>query len=662
MPSPFSKKNVPQSVKDEINARGSKQGILWSAKRFPWIHITSLSSGCSGERYISLSSIKGGPLYEQNYIRPYPVVTQVEVKKQGELGTTRRATVSLTAFTDQQLEELSKCYFIPQMGVRIEWGWSESATGAGNPPILGDRALTDAQAICQINKTAENYTNYSGLQGVVANFSYNLNQNGFWDCSLEVVAATEAVGGVKVSEYSCDCAREYQNEAPAGGGDTPPPTVEKRSTLYTFFKDLFENPAYAYAAYKGPLQAVAQSAGYNTAIAIYHYNGPARTEKGGDDSSWYEGDVMGVTINQPDTTEPFISWSTLESAINRYAIPTANNEYVLGRIASKNMKLKGHPKLCSADPRICYVPGGLGASTIATIVSGDEFNAVPNPGEVVLDNIMINVVFLMNELRQVEEQKGTLYSFVSSVLKRINEVCGGLWEFEVVSTTEDCLDPKKYPTISIVDAKIYEAGETFLLPALPLANTQSVLRDLKLDMKMTDQMKTQALYSNAKQTKTKSDSGGGCGANAFAPFSLNNEFVNLAVPRALDNLEEKCECKNASPSKPPTPPTLEELIEDLADNVSDSTVSAVKSALIEAYAKSIQEGQEDHCKGMTLPFEFGFTVDGIGGFTFGQIASCDRIPPQVRDAYDFQITAVEHTVTANDWTTTVNTVCRYKGK
>ena len=658
MPSPFSKKNVPGGIANEINARGSRQGILWAAKRFPWIHVTSLSSGCTNERYISLSSIKGGPLYEQNYIRPYPVVTQVEVKKQGELGTTRRATISITAFTDQQLEELSKCYFIPRMGVRVEWGWSDSATGSGNPPILGNRTLTDAQAICQINKSAEAYTNYSGLQGVVGNFTYNLNQNGFWDCTLEVTAATEAVGGVKVSEYSCDCAREYQNETPEGGSGTPP-TVEKRSTLYTFFKDLYESFYYSSNVYQQPLTSTAATAGYNIAIALYKYNGPARTEKGGDDSPWYEGEILGVTINQPDTTEAFISWSTLESAINRYAIPTSGNEFVLGRVASKNMKLKSHPSLESSDPRVCIIPGTPKASTIARKTAGVEFNAINND-QVVLDNIMINVIFLMNELRQVEEQKGTLYTFLSNVLKRINDVCGGLWEFELVSTTEDCLDPKKYPTISVIDAKIYEAGETFLLPALPLANTQSVLRDLKLDMKMTDQMKTQALYSNARQIKTKTDSGGGCGANGFAPFGMgNDEFTNLAVPKATD--PPNCDCKNASPSAPPAQPTVSELFEDMADNVTDSTVQACRSALIEEYAKSIEAGSEQHCVGMPLPFEFGFTLDGIGGFEFGQIVSCDRIPAQVRDAYDFQITAVEHSVTANDWTTTVNTVCRYKG-
>ena len=61
-----------------------------------------------------------------------------------------------------------------------------------------------------------------------------------------------------------------------------------------------------------------------------------------------------------------------------------------------------------------------------------------------------------------------------------------------------------------------------------------------------------------------------------------------------------------------------------------------------------------------MPFEFSFTLDGIGGFGFGQMVSSDRIPETIRNGFNWQVTSVEHSVTPNDWSTTVNTVCRYK--
>ena len=110
----FGKKQVSNIVRDEINARTGKQGIIWSAKRFPWIHITSLSSVPS--KYNVLTSRTTARLYETDSnkaLRPKPAVTDVTVKKQGELGTTRKATISITCFTDLQLEELQKAFFIP---------------------------------------------------------------------------------------------------------------------------------------------------------------------------------------------------------------------------------------------------------------------------------------------------------------------------------------------------------------------------------------------------------------------------------------------------------------------------------------------------------------------------------------------------------------------
>jgi hypothetical protein len=111
---------------------------------------------------------------------------------------------------------------------------------------------------------------------------------------------------------------------------------------------------------------------------------------------------------------------------------------------------------------------------------------------------------------------------------------------------------------------------------------------------------------------------------------------------------------------------------------SPTNVTACRTSLIESYNLTDQDfvisrilpdsskfvgsgANRQHCKGVPLPFNFSFTVDGIGGFEFGQMVSSDRIPPQIRKNFEWQITTVEHSITVNDWTTNVNTVCRYKG-
>lgn len=707
--SPFTKKNVPDNVRAEIDARAGKSGILWSAKKFPWIHLTSMSSGCDA-KYTELSSLKQGDyrgLYEENYVRPLPVITGVDVKKQGELGTTRRVTVKIVAYTDQQLIDLQKCYFIPGMDCRVEWGWSEDVLGNRSLGPIGNRELGEAEAICRIKEREKQQTHYSGIQGIVGNFSYSLTSENYWDCSVEIIAAAEAFGPSKVSDYNCSCPREYEREDPDGKSKK---VVENRSVLYTMFIDLFKSYATAERAYRSTLEDVAKQDGKKTTITRYMYEGARRTEKGADDVPWYELDAL------KDTTEPYISWATLEAAINAKAIPTdENNVYTLGKLTSTKMLLTHHPKLESTDPRVCVIPGTTYETKIAhRPVEQLEYSLDDTPAPaiveeggkkyVMLDNIMVNVVMLLVELDSVEKGDGTIASFVTNVLNKINNVCGSLWEFEIISTTGNCItNPadtltvntgfgqsvtgtkgeynEKHPTISIVDAKMYQADKTYSLPALPIGNINdkiSVLRGFQLDMKMTDSMKSQALYSNGSQQTTSDTS---CGSNAiFAPFGLSGTnklekagertrpgdrasqeasviIKNLAKPKAA--VPPKCDdCKKASPNSTKQPKEFSDLMKDLNDDVSSSTTTAALSALIKEYGISSREGDNSHCDGTPLPFVFSFTLDGIGGFSFGQTVTCDRIPEDVRKSFVFQVTAVEHSITPNDWTTTVNTVAR----
>ena len=256
---------------------------------------------------------------------------------------------------------------------------------------------------------------------------------------------------------------------------------------------------------------------------------------------------------------------------------------------------------------------------------------------------------------------GTIRTFVTNVLNKLNDACGGIWQFEVVSTSsDDDAGSEKYPTISVIDAKVYEAADTtFMLPSMPIGDRASVLRDFKLEVKMTDQMKTQALYSNGKQQQVKGD---GCKANSFKPFGLaaQGTFQNLASPPALK--QPDCSACEKAVNPPPKVPTFTDLIAAVAVDVNDTTTAALRSGIIEGIAKSSTKGDDAHCDGTPMPFEFSFTLDGIGGFTFGQMVSSDRIPEAIRTGFNWQVTSVEHSITPNDWSTTVNTVCRYKAK
>jgi hypothetical protein len=53
-------------------------------------------------------------------------------------------------------------------------------------------------------------------------------------------------------------------------------------------------------------------------------------------------------------------------------------------------------------------------------------------------------------------------------------------------------------------------------------------------------------------------------------------------------------------------------------------------------------------------------LDGIEGFTFGNAITTNYLPAQYkRGDIAFTVTTVEHNISGGDWTTTLNTVCRF---
>ena len=60
-----------------------------------------------------------------------------------------------------------------------------------------------------------------------------------------------------------------------------------------------------------------------------------------------------------------------------------------------------------------------------------------------------------------------------------------------------------------------------------------------------------------------------------------------------------------------------------------------------------------------FPLEFSAVLDGIAGIKFGDTVSINYLPKVYREKnIVWTTTTVQHEISNNDWTTTVNTVCR----
>lgn len=728
MSNPFKGIDVPGLVRTELNSRADTSKVLkWTAKRVPWIHVMSMSNACSGN-YSPLGNSAGVPglfgttsataLYGVGSRLPLPVVTGIEVGALGNLGSTRKATVKIKAYTDEHLVELQKCYFIPGMDVRVQFGWSESCTGAA-PPNVYTAVVNRAEATCQMHERAKGNTAYDGLQGIVSNFKYNLQPDNTWDCEIEINSPADPFAESNVSDSQCGCARKTKMTTSEGKEIEG---VAKNGQLYSMLLDIFTDPTNA-AQWTSKIKsnkyagspALINTVGWSSR----HYFGKARNEAGGDDSSWYEGN----RLNPYDTTEQYISYGMLEAAINAYTVPNAVG-LPYGRVDSSGIVLPSPQTIVSTDPRVCVIGGGafdvtalkeggipnavgggqsqaaganpaaagLGTQAVvaASILGGPiggiiAANVVNNMsdadahgggiaalesggdlaapgGGVTLCNIELNVVFLMMELKKVLDGDKKMATFLRAVIDEVNRVCGNPWNIEIIAsseTTSGCgsRGGMQGAAISVVDVKQYQPTGPYLVPAKP---GKSAVRNVTLDLKMTGAMKTQALYGPGTQQRGSGNTaaGGdatGCEGKSTEPFYVGQGVTkNNAMPTAGKADKTKCDCDEIDTPKKEPEPSFQELGLAVYDYVSDETCKALLNALVER----IHTEAKPHCAGVPLPFDFSFETDGIGGFRWGQVVSCDRIPAGIRNNMHWQITKVDHSITANDWITKIGTVAK----
>lgn len=635
----FGLKEVPGATQSELTARASNVVGQWHASRKPWVHIMSLAANCASDRTSQFGVGFGpgnGAGYTANFERPQPVVESVDVKKQGELGTTRRVTIKLKAFTDEQLNTIAKCYFIPGMSVRIQYGWNMDAQGAKaiNPFTS---VKTDPEAIALIQSNQNKYSSYDGLQGIVTTYNVSLDDN-VWNITLEVTGAGTSIGGAKLSNTQNGCICEVKPEPKPDGTEDEEPVKTKLSDLRALLIDIIDDVSNRNNIKYG---------GKSKQIYTYMYQGYDRDEYGREDTggSWY---TFGLTDAIGDQFAVYLSLGALQRIVTCASQAQRNGEPSVFEINSDGVVITKPGKILCADPRIAYIPGG------ELSLFGYGAASAVGPNGIILDNILVNAIHCLKVLLEEEKGEDNIQKYLETILKDINYHCGSPWEFDFINTSdaEPKLTPEKAPIrTSIVDTKKSKTSTNVY--TLKANSKNSCVRSVKMDMKLTDAMKMQALYSGntAVAPPTNSDP---CNGRFTAFTRISGK--NLATPPPTAPSKPSCGGGSTKCSDSNKEPDFADKFDKLKDGVTDDTVTAVRGELVSQMGKD----KDTNCKGSLIPIEFSVVVDGIGGFGFGQSIDCDRFPRGFGDYFTYQVTAVEHSITNDDWTTTINTIGRLR--
>lgn len=702
----FSAKLVPDATQQELIARGSSKWNSSLGQGKTWVHLMSLADGLDFpiRNYTTYSNA-----YRAETNRPKITINNVKISSKGEYGTTREARIQLTIFSDEDLNKFAEAYLVPDMSVRVEFGWGVNAAGTATWPILKEsnsKIQLDSKSIKEMQFITSRSPTYEGFQGRVTNWEFKLQPvENVWDVSLTLVGAADAVAEMSISNFDdrCNCERKQTGQPSGEGGEEEPDPVVERSTIISAaLLELYEDPD----ALSGIKTEVA---GRNDLFAeTIAYPGWSRDETGQEDSSGF----LGIDPDL-DAEETFISWGTVEALISygsaqpiskegkKPQIFQLNSEGVELYVPKQKLDETNKPQFSngrwlSSDPRVCILPGGgvtyqepsewtdvleVAANFVVAVATRGERGGLGRDDgsygksatdcfvtdtKISLTKIMVSTVHLLKRFKEFEQSKTPLMQAITTLLRDISRACGGIWEFEVVDVSDQEGGDADGPIhIAILDANSpgSPSNNPFEFKATP--GSGGFCRDISVNFKPTDAMKTQALYGgNGKKANDQQPPPDNtpC-ANRFAMYSKGKRR-NTGKPEPIEEGQKEVpwcnggkKCDQENEIKHPLDKLAEEAIGVHIDSARTYLESQKQKAEAEALAgKNIS----DYCRQSLLPFEFAATLTGIGGFRWGQAVTCDRLPDEIKTLNYFQVTGVEHTITPEDWTTTVKTIMRSK--
>jgi hypothetical protein len=267
-----------------------------------------------------------------------------------------------------------------------------------------------------------------------------------------------------------------------------------------------------------------------------------------------------------------------------------------------------------------------------------------------LNCIYINCAYIRDLLSSQEEL--IIEDVLSKILSDLNECSGGLWNLqyavdEIDSSKLNIYDAN-YTSLDSRDPAKINPYNFKINDILPLS--------VVVETKLVDGFKEMVLYD----TQT-TDNG-----------TTNNS--NLGGKLYADKIKDGFKSPSKSVSQcTPNPDALKQILEDLeadldaayyllVDTVDDDSVSGAKSAL-KQYLKFLDENPSESKKiprnnNVLLPFNFSLDIDGFSGLVWGNAIDFDYLPDRYTGKVFFQVTKIKHSLNADQWITSLETVMR----
>lgn len=325
----------------------------------------------------------------------------------------------------------------------------------------------------------------------------------------------------------------------------------------------------------------------------------------------------------------------------------------------------------STNPEVCLVPFDINQNIVDTSILNEILSTtfkVKGEGDEKfqgrLMSIHVNTEFIAKTLRETSSEDGNinLYSFLDAIMYGIQEALGNLNNFNVTYDDINGLNIKDDTVIPSLpnSAENPTFGEKEVLLRVYGTRPQvegSFVRNISAQSKVTGKMATQiAIGSTASGNSINNSTSLLARWNEGLVDRIQLEDPKVQQQTNTDNnvLKQEIEKKYQSQLN-----FIQETYIDFkfGGTSTFSTAQTNLQTLLE-YDLAVKTLNGNIAGKGFIPIDLTIELDGISGILLNQKISIteDLLPKSYSNKVDFIVTAIDHTVTNNEWTTTLNTL------
>lgn len=411
-----------------------------------------------------------------------------------------------------------------------------------------------------------------------------------------------------------------------------------------------------------------------------------RTQEISFDTETTPDNEMGITVYG----EMYVSWRFIEEyIINELFMPRLEDDSLETKFLSlipqsvktdeedvlyESVKIINNKWIRSLDPKVCLLPGQE-----LTVTEDDSFEKLPGSDplediknkfytgftsegapdftEGYLRNILVNI----NIVREAAKDASSVNDFALEILSQVSEACGGVWSFKVITNS-------MLQQVMVVDEN-YNGNYKGYKDAVDQGDsvykfsgigTNNICRDVKIQTKLPNEIQALAYYAmSGAESSTAAD------INMFKLYGVGlQDRFNPRYKKRESREKQFINAKRAVWDS-----FTELVIKTRVDiSIGREKSNAYREGITSAnnFAKSyIFDGSENNpTYSPPIPIDVSITLNGISGIYMGNAIMIDTIdeggllPNRYKDIVALQATSVDQSISADGWTTSINTLMR----